>query len=151
MVARGSLHDGLAFVDGERDRFFAVDVFAGLHGVDRETRMPAVAGRDIEGVDVLACEKITEVAVGRAVCVAVKSVDRGLGAFAPFAHRIADRKHAGAGLVQENRYHLRGAAAAADDAQRDGGRRCCRVRTPNGGAGDGGERSGAQQESTPVD
>ncbi|OQC28175.1 MAG: hypothetical protein BWX70_01936 [Verrucomicrobia bacterium ADurb.Bin070] len=107
--------------------------------------MPAVAGRDVEGIDIRTSEKVAEVAVGRAVGVAVKGIDCGLGAFAPFTHRVADRKDARAGLAQENRQHLCGAAAVADDAQGDGGRRRSRIGARGGaGAGDGGECGGAQ-------
>ena len=114
--------------------------------------MPAVTGRDVEGVDVRAGEQVTEVAVGFAVRVAVEGIDRSFGAFAPFAYRVADRKDARAGLAQEDRQHLRGAAAVADDAQSDGGRRCSRIGARGGaGVGDGGECGGAQQEAAPVD
>jgi len=107
--------------------------------------MPPVAGRDVERVDVRTGEKIAEVAVGCAVGVAIKGVDGGLGTFAPFAHHVADCQHTRAGLAQENRQHLCGAAAVADDAQGDGGRRRSRIGARGGaGAGDGGECGGAQ-------
>ena len=43
-----------AFGDGHRAGLLAVDVFARLGGRDRKESVPAIAGRDEQGVNVLA-------------------------------------------------------------------------------------------------
>ena len=64
-VAPHGVGQGLALGDGHRAGLFAVDVLARLGRVDRGHRVPAVAGGDQHGVDVLAGEHLAEVAVGR--------------------------------------------------------------------------------------
>ena len=48
-------------------RLFAVDVLAGLHGVDRGLLVPVVGGADDDGVDVLAGQDLVVVAGGEDV------------------------------------------------------------------------------------
>ena len=51
-----NLADQLAFVDRERQRFFAIDVFTGLHGFDGDLRVPVVRCGNRNQVDVVALE-----------------------------------------------------------------------------------------------
>ena len=50
------LGDLAGLVDRVGHRLFAVDVLAGLHGVDRHLGVPVVGRGDQDGVDVLALE-----------------------------------------------------------------------------------------------
>ena len=52
VVFSGRLDHRLAFLDGQRQRFFAVDVTAGLHRGDRGQRVPVVDRADRDGVQV---------------------------------------------------------------------------------------------------
>lgn len=57
------LDDLLPLVDGEGQRLFAVDVFAGLHRLDRQLGVPVVGRDDRHDVDVLAVENAAIIAV----------------------------------------------------------------------------------------
>ncbi len=58
------LFDQLSFVDGQRERFFAVDVFSRVHRFDRDLRVPVVGRGDHHRVDVLSIEDLSIVLVG---------------------------------------------------------------------------------------
>ena len=60
--------DPAGLVDGVGHRLFAVDVLAGLHGVDRHLGVPVVGGGDQDDVDILAIEELP-VVLGDAVLV----------------------------------------------------------------------------------
>ena len=59
----GDLAELLPLVDRERERLLAVDVLAGLHGVDADLGVPVVGRADDDGVDVLAVEDLAVVLV----------------------------------------------------------------------------------------
>jgi hypothetical protein len=58
------LFDELAFVDGQRERLLAVDVFSGEHGLDGDLGVPVVGHGDHDRVDIFAVEDFAVVAVG---------------------------------------------------------------------------------------
>src|SRR5690606_29232651 len=82
------LADFFAFVDRKRERFFAVNVFASLHGLDRNFRVPMVRRADDHGVDVFAFEHFAIIFLN--VGFAADSFTRTLG---PVAIHIANRDH----------------------------------------------------------
>src|SRR5262249_46384529 len=51
--------------DRQRERFFTIDVLAGLHGLDGDLRVPVVGGNNRHDVDVLAVEDLAVVLVHR--------------------------------------------------------------------------------------
>ena len=57
--------------DGDATRLLAIDVLASFRGQDGGRCVPAVAGRDQHGIDILAVEQVTEVAVKNAVLIPV--------------------------------------------------------------------------------
>ena len=54
----------LAFVDGQRERLFAVDVFSGVHRFDRDLGVPVVGRGDHDRIDVFSIEDLAIVLVG---------------------------------------------------------------------------------------
>ena len=64
----GRLGDAAGLVDRVRHRLFAVDVLAGLHGVDRHLGVPVVGRGDQDDVDVLVVKDLA-VVLGDAVLV----------------------------------------------------------------------------------
>ncbi len=120
--AAGALHgvgQAPAGGDGQAARLFTVDVLAGLRREDRRRGVPAVAGRDEDGVDVLAREHIAQVAEEGAIRVAVVPVDQGLAGLPAAGLDVADGDtlHVGEG---EHALEVVGAAwADPDDAERD--------------------------------
>ena len=118
LVELGGAHHRLALRDGKGDGFLAVDVLARAHGRDREARVPAVARRDVDGVDVGTRQQLAVVVVDGAVGVAVEGVDLLLGPFAAFAHGVTDREETDPRLVEEHGQHLASAPARADDRHR---------------------------------
>ncbi len=68
-VGRASGFNHLRPVGVQMDHgLFAVDVFAGLHGIDRNLFMPVVGRADDDGVDVFAFQDFAVVAGGEEVC-----------------------------------------------------------------------------------
>ncbi len=57
------LADLLALVDRQRERLFAIDVFAGLHGFDGDLRVPMIGRDDRHHFDVFAVEQLAIVAI----------------------------------------------------------------------------------------
>ena len=60
------LFDEFAFIDGQGQGFFAVDVLTGQHGFDGDFRVPVIGGGDHDGIDVFAIENpaVITVAIG---------------------------------------------------------------------------------------
>ena len=77
--------------------------------------MPAVAGGDIQRVDVGARQQIAEIPVRRAGRVAVVGVNRGFGAVAVVFDNVAYGANADIVLMHKNGQQLRTAASDADD------------------------------------
>ena len=82
------LAEQLAFVDGQRHRFFGVEVLAGLAGVDGHGGVPVVGRAVYDHVDVVAFEQLAVIGVD--VGLAVESL---LGALGVGAIQVADRHH----------------------------------------------------------
>ena len=53
------LFNQLSFVDGQRERFLAVDVFPSVHRFDRDLRVPVVGRGDHDRVDVFSVENVS--------------------------------------------------------------------------------------------
>ncbi len=68
------IRDGPAFGDGQRNRFFAVDIFSGLRRFNRENRMPVVRRGDQHRIYVAPCEDLAKVVVCGAIFVAVSRI-----------------------------------------------------------------------------
>ena len=103
----------LAGGDGDAARLLAIDVLAGFGGQDRGRRVPAVAGGDQHGVDVLAVEQFAEVAVKLAVLVAVVLVHQRLAGLAPLGLHVGNRHAAD---IRERQHRLQVVGAARTDA-----------------------------------
>src|SRR5690606_3141847 len=61
--------------DAVCERFFAINVLAGVRGCDGGDRMPMVGGGDQHRVDIVAGEQFAEVAIAGAIFVFVVRVD----------------------------------------------------------------------------
>ena len=77
-VAAGRLGNRLGLADGQRKWLLAVDVLAGLHGLDRLNGVPVGRGGDHDRVDVGAGEQLAEVAIDRNALV-VRAEALGIG------------------------------------------------------------------------
>ena len=77
---------GFAVLDALHHGLFAVDVFAGVHGVDRNLRMPVVGRGDDDCVDVFARQHFAIIA-SREQRIAVNL----LGAIQPALVNVGDR------------------------------------------------------------
>ena len=89
-VAPDRVVQGLAQPDRQAAGLLAVDVLAGLGRQDRGRGVPAVAGGDQHGVDVRPGQQLADVAVHRAVLVAVLGVDHRLDRLAAAGLHVAD-------------------------------------------------------------
>ena len=58
VVDASRLHDGRAFVDGQRQRLFHVDVFAGVQRVDGAAGVPVIGSRDQHRIDVFRVQQL---------------------------------------------------------------------------------------------
>ena len=114
LLRRGD--DGLSFAHGHRGRLFAVHVLARAHREYGRGRVPAVARRDVDGVDVLAREHFAHVDVHLAVLVAVVRVGPFLDALAAFLPHVADRDELHVLLRQHPAAEHAAAAPSESDA-----------------------------------
>ena len=90
-VTIDGVSEGAAFLDGKRERLFAVDVFAVLGGGDRRHGVPTVAGRDENHIDILALEEFVHVDILVARRVAVDLIRVIGNPIASRAAHVADR------------------------------------------------------------
>src|SRR5439155_489510 len=113
------LHDAPALTDVVADRFFDVDVLAGLHGPDGGQGMPVVAGRDEDRVDGVIVDNAPQILQGgRPVALVLGYLTgKGLGAIAV---RIADGDNLAAGKSAQRLCVLFAANAAAQDGDSNG-------------------------------
>ena len=86
------LADFFAFVDRQRQRFFAVHIFAGLHRLDRDFRMPMIGRRHHHGFNIFAIEHlaIIFVHIGR---VAADPFGQSIAIFQVLAINITHRQY----------------------------------------------------------
>ena len=110
---------GPALLDRHRAGLLAVDVLARPSGHDRSHRVPAVAGGDQHGVDVVAAEHIEHVAVRDAIAVAVGLVDHLLHFFAARLLTIGNGHELGHREFQELAQDVAPATAQPDSADGD--------------------------------
>ena len=90
-----TLTDLLAFVDGERERLFAIDVFAGTHGVDGDLGVPVIGRDDGDHVDVVAIEQLAIVFVDVGLAAGFFLAGFGvLGVNVAHGHDVAVRQNA---------------------------------------------------------
>ncbi|OQC27344.1 MAG: hypothetical protein BWX70_02248 [Verrucomicrobia bacterium ADurb.Bin070] len=107
-------HHRLPLRDRHRAGLLAIDIFAGAHRQHRGRGVPAVAGGDQHRVDVSARgQKLANVAVGRAILIAVFGVHHAFDRFAPVLPHVADRHELGV-LLGQNAMTQIGRAAPAD-------------------------------------
>ena len=111
--------DGLSLAHRHRGRLFAIDVLARPHGEHGRGRVPAVARRDVDGVDVLARKHFAHVDVHLAVLVAVVRVGPVLDALAAFLPHVADRDELHVLLRQHPAAEHAAAAPPEADARHD--------------------------------
>ena len=138
-----------ALSDVLRAGLLAVDVLAGLCGVDARGGVPVGAGGNEDGVDVAAVEELAEVLVHRAGIIAVLLVGHLLDADAPVFLDVADRRELDVVLLEKAAEVVSAAVADADAAEDDALARRDRAVEAEGGAGDhgGGDRGGRQREA----
>ena len=103
----------------DADGLLAVDVLARLDGQRGGQRMPVVARRDQDGVEVLAGQQVPQVDVLGAVGVAVLLVHGRLGALTASALHVADGHHLHLALLHERAHVIAPAATDTDDAHGD--------------------------------
>ena len=80
-----------ALRDGLRAGLLAIHVLAGLGRVDREHGVPVRAGRDQHRVDIGAGQELAQVAIRRAVLIAVLGIDQPLDGLAASRLDVAHR------------------------------------------------------------
>ncbi len=100
-------------------RLFAVDVLAGVGRQHRGRGVPVRTRGDQHGVDILAGQELTEVAVSGTLRVAVSAVDRSLDRLPPHFLDIANGRKAHVGLFQEAPQVVAAAVADADATDHD--------------------------------
>ena len=83
----------LTGIDGDTARLLAVDILTRFGSGDRRGCVPAIAGRDQNGIDVVSPEQFAEVAVQLAVFVSVMTIDHPLALIASHLLHIGDRGH----------------------------------------------------------
>ena len=123
-VAADGRDELAAFVERDGDGFFAVDVFAGLGGVDGHEGVPVVGGDDDDGVDIGAGEDFAVVVVGGAGGVGAggaaggdDGIDGGFGGIAADAIDIADGEELDGGVAGEAAEMAGTHAADADEGE----------------------------------
>ena len=116
-VLGGGRHHGLPFADGHRGGLLGVDVLARLHRGDGDARVPAVARRGVDHVNVGTRQQLAHVDVGLAVVVAVVGVDDLLHGFTARLPHVAD----GDELHVFSRQHPAAQDALSASAQADAG------------------------------
>ena len=112
----------LAIRDRQAAGLFAVNVLAGLGRHHRCGGMPAIAGRDQHGVDVLAVEQLAEVAIEFAVLVSIVFVDQSLARIAAARLHVGDRDAPHVGQTKHRLQVVRAAGTDADHPERDSSR-----------------------------
>src|SRR5262245_24937999 len=90
VVLAGCLDHRPPLGDGQAERLLAVDVLAGLAGVDGDQGVPVVGHGDDDGIDVLAVEQLAVVADGERGLAGLL-LDAGPGLFEPGLIDLADR------------------------------------------------------------
>jgi hypothetical protein len=118
-VEQDGLVEFLAFLQGHGTGFFRIDVLAGLGGEDRAECVPAVAGGDEHGVDVIAVKDLPHVAMGLAVLVAVVAVDGFADNLAARLLHVRNGDEADIRVGEEGSEHLAATRADADAAEDD--------------------------------
>ena len=153
--AAGSL-DRVGQLLAERDRqpawLLAVDVFAGLRGGHRGGGVPAVAGGDDHGVDVLAGQQFAEVAEQPAILVAVVLIDERLAGLAAAGLHVGDRHALDIGQAEHRAQVVRAARTDPDHSERDLlARGDCTVAAQRVGGNNPGERHRRGRRSGPLE
>ena len=97
----------------------AIDVLAGLGGQDRGGGVPVRAGGDEDRVNVAAGQQFAQIAIHRAILVAVFVIRLLLDGFAPRGLDVADGDELHVRFLEEATQHVGAAAADADAAQHD--------------------------------
>ncbi|MFO0927219.1 MAG: hypothetical protein U0736_09295 [Gemmataceae bacterium] len=110
-LAAGDLDHAPALDDGERQRLLAVDVLAGLAGVDRLQRVPVVRGDDHHRVEVGPLQQLAVVVVLLGL-----AADLGGGEVEVRLVDVADRRDLAVLVLQKGVEHLVAAVAQADEA-----------------------------------
>ena len=118
-----------AFANGQAERFFAIDVFAGPHGQDGHGRVPMIRRRDQDSVDIITSQQVAEVVVQFDAAV-LPAFERGTrfivgipflnGLFAPFRSlglHIADRENLEVGIARQVAQMPTSHVADPDEAQ----------------------------------
>jgi len=119
-VLPGGVHHRLPLRDGHARGLLAVDVLAGAHGHDRGRRVPSIAGRDDQSVNVGALgKKLTHVAVDGTIVASVVGVDEFLDRLPPRLLGITHGDEADILLGQHPLDDVRSAPADADTAEHD--------------------------------
>ena len=109
----------LAQGDGYPARLLTVDVLARLRRQHRRRGVPAVAGRDQDGVDVLAVEQLPEVAEHDAVLVSIVLVHHRLAGVAAARLHVGDGHAMHVGQFEHGAQIVGASWAEADDPERD--------------------------------
>ncbi len=103
----------LGFLDGVAHRLFEVNIFAAIHGFERDLGVPMIRRRHQHGVDILAVQQLAVIQI------AVAAVLFRVGLFALFIH-IANRDDLAAvrALADsgKNARQIRASSSHADDA-----------------------------------
>ena len=118
-VSGDSIGEHPALFDRHTAWLFAVDILPRFRGNERGKGMPAVAGGDKNGVDVVSPENGLHVPVEHAIGVPVVFVDHLLDPFAAAALQVGVGDHLHIGVEQEPREVLSASIADSDAAESD--------------------------------
>jgi hypothetical protein len=145
VVAAGGFDHAAAFVNGDRQRLFAINVFAGVAGGNGLNCVPVVRRGDDHGIEISPLEQLAEVAIGLSL-----ASELFVGPGQIRLEDVAQRDDVHIAVFEKRVEQLRAAVAHADETEADafvysqgagrrggqGQRGCCRG---------GGKRSAANR------
>ncbi len=108
-----------ALLNRQADRFFAVNILAGVRGEHRGHGVPAIARGDQDGVNVRPRKQGAEIVMHGAVRIAIMRVHHFLGALQAVPAGVADRGKVNGFERQKIGQDMPGAMAHADAAKHD--------------------------------
>ena len=116
-VAFDRVGEGAAFLNREGKRFFAVDVFPELRGGDGGHRVPTVAGRDQDGVDIVASEEVFHILIDGAIGIVVFFIGLRFQGVAANLANVANGADADVFATEEDAEVVSAAGADTDPAE----------------------------------
>jgi hypothetical protein len=105
--------------DGHTAWFLTVDIFTRFGGQDRSKRMPAIAGRDENGVDVVTFQDVVHISIDNTIVIPVVLVDHRLHSLATSALQVGGSDHLHIGILEKPRKNVRASVSDTDSSKRN--------------------------------